>query len=240
MPFTTERPATHAHTPGARGGTDGGKALGQQEHQSDLGREGEMPMNVYDAIVSRRTIRKFRQTSIAEDTLRKLVDAARLAPQAANLQPIKYVVVNDKGLLDPIFSTTKWAGYLAPEGTPQPGERPVAYVVVLVDREIRDSGYETDAGAAVENLILAAVGEGIGSCWIGSVDRNRVRELLDIPERYIIHTLVALGYPAESPVAIGAEGSIRYYKDEAGTLHVPKRRLEEVMFRNRMERIGEK
>ena len=114
-----------------------------------------------------------------------------LAPQASNLQPIKYIVVDDKDLLEPVFATTKWAAYIAPEGTPKPGERPVAYVVILVDLEIRNSGYDTDAGAAVENLILAGVGEGIGSCWIGSVDRDRLRELLGIPERYIIHSIVA-------------------------------------------------
>ncbi|MGI6083107.1 MAG: nitroreductase family protein [Limnochordia bacterium] len=192
-------------------------------------------MNVYDAIVSRRTIRKFKQTPIAEDVLRKLVNAARLAPQASNLQPMKYVVVDDQELLDSVFATTKWAAYIAPEGTPKPGERPAAYVVILADLEIRGSGYDTDAGAAVENLILAGVGEGIGSCWIGSVDRDRLRELLGIPERYAIHSIVALGYPAESPVAVEAEDCIKYYKDETGTLHVPKRRLEEVMFRNRIQ-----
>lgn len=194
-------------------------------------------MNVYDAIASRRTIRRFEQTPIEEDVLKKLVNAARLAPQAANLQPIKYVMVNDPELLDPIFATTKWAGYITPHGTPKPGEQPVAYAVILVDLGVRESGYDTDAGAAVENLILAAVGEGIGSCWIGSVDRDRVRELLGIPQHYIIHSVVALGYPAESPIAVDAEESIKYYKDETGTLHVPKRKLEEVMFLNRMEPV---
>ena len=75
-------------------------------------------MNVYDAIVSRRTIRKFRQTPIPEDVLKKMINAARLAPQASNLQPIKYIVVDDKDLLEPVFATTKWAAYIAPEGTP--------------------------------------------------------------------------------------------------------------------------
>lgn len=191
-------------------------------------------MDVYEAILARRTIRKFKQEPVPRTTLQKLVNAARLAPQAANLQPIKYVVVDDKELLDPIFATTKWAGYIAPHGTPQEGERPIAYIVVLVDQEIRKSGYDTDAGAAVENLLLAAVGEGLGSCWIGSVDRDSVRSLLAIPGRYIIHTIVALGYPAERSVAVDAQDSIRYYKDGAGVMHVPKRKLEEVLFLNRV------
>jgi len=192
-------------------------------------------MNVYEAILARRTVRKFKQEPIPLETLQKLVNAARLAPQGANLQPIKYLVVNKPELLDPVFATTKWAAYIAPHGTPKEGERPTAYVVILADKQVRASGYDNDAAAAVENLLLAAVGEGLGSCWIGSVDRDKLRSLLNIPERYVIHTIVALGYPAEFPVVVEATDSIKYYKDEAGTLHVPKRKLAEVVFFNQMD-----
>lgn len=189
-------------------------------------------MNVYDAILKRRAIRKYEQRPIPEETLRKLINAARLAPQAQNLQPLKYVVVNDPKLRDEVFSCTKWAAQIS-DGTPKKGEEPMAYVVILVDKEIKEAGYDVDAGAAGACLMLAAVGEGLGSCWIGSVDRDRLRGILDIPERFSIHTMIALGYPAESPVAEEAvDGSVRYYKDEAGTLHVPKRTLEDVMFLN--------
>jgi nitroreductase len=192
-------------------------------------------MDVYEAILKRRSIRKFKQDPIPVDLLEKLVNAARLAPQGANLQPIKYVVINAPQLLPQVFSMTRWAAYIAPKGTPQAGEEPTAYIAILADPEIRANGCDTDAGAAVENLILAAVGEGIGSCWLGSIDRKGLSELLNIPERYQIHSLIALGYPAESPIVEDAVDSIKYYKDENGTLHVPKRTLAEVMFMNRME-----
>lgn len=190
-------------------------------------------MEVYEAILKRRSIRRFEQRPIPEETLRKLVNAARLAPQSQNLQPLKYLVVNDPALLDAVFACTKWAA-LVVDGAPPPGKRPTAYVVLLVDRTIKETGYDVDAGAAGANLLLAAVGEGLGGCWIGSVDRDRLRGILGIPERYIIHTLIALGYPAESPVAEDAADSVRYYRDASGTLHVPKRRLEEVLFFNRV------
>jgi nitroreductase len=191
-------------------------------------------MDVYEAILKRRTIRKFKQDLIPTDVLEKLVNAARLAPSGANLQPIKYVIINDPELLPSVFSMTRWAAYIAPKGTPQAGEEPTAYIAVLADREIRATGYDSDAGAAIENLILTAVSEGIGSCWLGSIDREGLRELLQIPENYHIHSLIALGYPAESPVAEDAIDSIKYYRDENGTLHVPKRTLAEVMFVNRV------
>lgn len=191
-------------------------------------------MNVYDAILKRRAIRKYEQRPVDEETLKKLINAARLAPQAQNRQPLKFVVVNDSELVSQVFRCTKWAGQIS-DGTPKQGEEPMAYVVILVDTEIAETGYDVDAGAAGANLMLAAVGEGLGSCWIGSVDRDRLRGLLEIPDRFIVHTMIALGYPAESPIAEDAvDGSVRYYKDEAGVLHVPKRRLDDILFFNRL------
>lgn len=189
-------------------------------------------MNVYEAITKRRTVRKFKQDEISVDILKKLVDAGRLAPQGANLQPVKYIVVNEKNLLEPIFKTTAWAGYIRPEADPKEGEKPVSYIVVLIDTEIKKAGYDVDAGAAVENILLAAFEEGIGSCWLGAINREDIKKVLNIPEKYIIHTMVALGYAAEEPVVVDENGSIKYYKDEKGVLNVPKRKLEDVIFFN--------
>lgn len=188
-------------------------------------------MNTYELILKRRTIRKFRQKRLERSLLEKLVNAARMAPSSSNLQPLKYVIVDDADKAREVFGYLKWAGYIAPDGNPGYNERPVAYIIVLADTEIRKTGYEVDEGAAIQSLILAAAEEGVGACWIGSVDRNGVRGLLGIPERYVIGDVVALGYPAESPVSEEQKGSIKYYKDENGTLHVPKRSLEEVILK---------
>ena len=102
-------------------------------------------------------------------------------------------------------------------------------MVTLVNTEIRDKGFERDAGAAAENLILAAWEQGIGSCWIISIDRSSLQEIMCIPESYIIDSVIALGYPDESPRVDEMKDSVKYWKDESGQLHVPKRKLEDVI-----------
>jgi len=186
-------------------------------------------MNIQDAIKARRTIRKFKQIPLTREQLIRYVDAARLAPSGANLQPLKYYVVQSREMVEKVFPMLKWAGYLAPEYDPKEGERPVAYIVVCCDTSIRKSGYELDAGAAIENLILAALEDGVGACWLGSVDRKALAMLLGIPENLEISSVVALGYPAEAPRETAVEnGNIKYYLSD-GILCVPKRELDEVL-----------
>ncbi len=186
-------------------------------------------MQVYDAITKRRSIRRFKQDSIPLDTLKKLLDAARVAPSASNLQPLHYILVVNPDLRKRIFPALKWAGYISPQGTPPPGEEPAAYIVVLVNKNVAREDYQLDAGAAIENAILAALEEGIGSCWLGAIDRHKIREILDVSDEFEIESVVALGYPNEEPVMEPMNDSIEYWKDESGRLHVPKRALEEIL-----------
>jgi nitroreductase len=190
-------------------------------------------MSFYDLIVSRRTIRQFRQESIELGSLQKMVNAARLAPSGANRQPLEFVVVNDPEQKKRLFPLLKWAGYIAPKGNPQPGQKPTAYIVVLVNTSILKKGYEWDTGAAVENIILTAAEEGIGSCWLASIDHQALGNLLSVPSTHQIDAVVALGYPAEAPVVEDFVDSVEYWKDETNRLHVPKRTLESVIHYNR-------
>jgi len=186
-------------------------------------------VSVYEIIKKRRTIRKFKQEKIERALLEKFVDAARVAPSGSNLQPLKYIITDSDDQTEEVFKNVKWAGYIAPHGNPGENEKPVAYIIILADTEIRKTGWERDAGAAMENIILAAAEEGIGTCWIGSINRDELMKYFNIPEKYQIDSLVALGYAAEHPVVEDENGSIKYYKDENGVLHVPKRRLEDVI-----------
>ena len=87
-----------------------------------------------------------------------------------------------------------------------------------------------DIGAAVENLILAALSDGVGACWMGSIDRPKIGELLHLPEYLTLSCVVALGYPEEDPKEVAVrEDNIRYYLDETDTLCVPKRALTDVL-----------
>lgn len=186
-----------------------------------------------DLIKKRRTIRQFKPDEISDRTLLKVVEAGRLAPSAANLQPLEFVVVKEPEQRKKIFSCLRWAAYISPAGDPKPGHEPAAYVVILVNTEIRDKGFEYDVGAAAENIILAALTQGLGSCWLISVDREAVRSILSIPDKYRIDSVIALGYPDETPVVEDFADSVRYWKDENGILHVPKRKLESVVHFNR-------
>lgn len=190
-------------------------------------------MSLYDLIISRRSIRQFKQEPVSRDILQKFINASRLAPSAANRQPLEFVVVDEERIRKEVFTCLKWAAYIAPEGNPKPGHEPVAYIVVLVNSEIREKGFEWDVGAAIENMILAAWEKGIGSCWLLSVDREKLREILNIPENYKIDSVLALGYPDENPVIEDMKDSIKYWKDQAGQLHVPKRKLEDVIHFNK-------
>lgn len=190
-------------------------------------------MSVYELILKRRTIRKFLQRPISEDILRKIVNAGRLAPSAANLQPLKFIIINDINVLGKIFAALKWAGYIAPAGDPAEGQKPTAYVIVLINSEIREEKGEVDAAAAIQNMILTALEQKIGTCWIGSVNRAEVRAILNIPDQYKIDSVLALGYPAEEPVIEEAGDSIKYWKDEKGVLHVPKKSLDDLLHFNR-------
>ena len=188
---------------------------------------------LYELIAGRRTIRRFRPEPVAREMLERLVDVGRLAPSAANMQPLEFVVVDDAKLKAEVFPSLKWAAYIAPEGNPKPGEEPAAYIITLANSKVREKMFEYDIGAAMENMIIAALAEGIGSCWLLSIDRDRLRPLLGVPEDYRIDCVLALGYPAEEPAAEVMGESCRYWKDAGGRLHVPKRALASVVHFNR-------
>lgn len=186
-------------------------------------------MNIKDIIEKRRTIRKFSQEPVQTSQLKKYVELARLAPSGANLQPIKYKIVTDKKTVSEIFDCVRWAGYIAPEGNPKKGEEPTAYICVMADTNISKTGHEVDMGAAVATLILAAEADDVGSCWMQAIDYKKIPEILNLPENLKLMCVVAMGKKAETPVYIDKKDDIKYFKDENGTLNVPKRTLEEVL-----------
>jgi nitroreductase len=195
----------------------------------------EVDMSMYELILKRRTIRRFQQTAISLEMLKEIVNAGRLAPSASNLQPLEFLVVENKATTDLVFTHTKWAGYLPPEkGKPGKEQAPVAYVLILVNKKIRPDSAGADVGAAAENMILTALERGVAACWIGSIiDRPVIKEKLGIPEQYELDSLLALGYPSEEPIEEPLVDSVKYYLDEEGRLHVPKRTLDSVLHLNR-------
>ena len=130
-------------------------------------------MNVYNAILARRSIRRFKQQPIDKELLIKFVDAARIAPSAANLQPLEYIVVNDKKVCEEIFDTIAWAAYIKPTWAPSEEERPTAYIIILT-KDIDNKWYTRDVGLASENIVLMTESENIGSCILCSINNKNV------------------------------------------------------------------
>lgn len=188
-------------------------------------------MNVYDAIMKRRTIRKFENKKVSESDLVKLIDCARVAAYGANVQPLKFAIINDEKTLNDIYPMTKWAGYLA-DGAPKENERPSAYIAVLGDKSIRENGvFECEAGAAVTTMMLEAVEMGLGTCWLGALKRDEIKALLNLDEKFNVVYLLAVGYPKQESRMIEMKDDIKYYEDENGVINVPKRSLEEVLIK---------
>lgn len=196
-------------------------------------------MKLIELIKSRRSIRQFKPKTIPQEILTECVDAARVAPSAANLQPLEYILVTDKEQIDFLFPLLKWAGYINPKGNPKPGQRPTAYLIVLLNENISEKWRYHDVGAAVENFMLAALSYGIGSCWLASVDRESLRSYYGISEDYTIDSVVALGYPAEEPLLETSDETVKYWQDAHNRLHVPKRSLKNILHINSFNKYKE-
>jgi nitroreductase len=195
-------------------------------------------METMDVLYARRTIRKFTQGPIPRDVLTRIVEAARLSPSAVNKQPLRYLVVDDPGLCARVFPHTHWARLLGPDGTPKEKERPTTYILILSETALESPWIAHDVGAAAQTIMVAAQDQHIGTCWMASIDRDEINAILGISGKYRLDTLISMGYPAERSVYEDERGDIRYYKDEQGMLHVPKRKLTDIMWFNHME--GEK
>jgi nitroreductase len=166
------------------------------------------------------------------ETLRELVELARLSPSGANMQPLKFCLVVDRAVCTEVFPHLGWAGYLKEWPGPEEGERPSAYILILGDREIRKE-FGVDHGIAAQSMMLGAVERGLGGCMIASIDRKGLRATLGIPEHLEILLCLALGVPKETVAIelVGADGNIRYYRDAVGVHHVPKRGLDDLIWK---------
>jgi len=184
-----------------------------------------------ELVLKNRSYRRFDETAaISRETLKELVDLARLTASAANRQPLKYLLSWEPQKNSLIFPHLAWAGYLKEWPGPAAGERPTAYIVMLVDTEISPAA-AYDLGIAGQTILLGATEKGLGGCMIASIKKEDLRESLGIAEQYEIVMVIALGKPVEKVTieAVKSGGDIRYWRDPQGGHHVPKRSLEEII-----------
>jgi len=187
-------------------------------------------MKFRELVMMTRSYRRFHQEHrISQSQLAELVDLARISGSAANKQPLKFMIFSSEGNCDKIFPSLKWAGYLKDWDGPEEGERPSAYVVILGDREV-DSSFAVDSGIAAQSIMLGASELGLGGCMIASIERDNLRKSLTIPDRYEILLILALGKTAEKIVIEEMkDNDIKYWRDNSGIHHVPKRRLDDII-----------
>ncbi len=190
-----------------------------------------MNENYLELIKKNRSFRRFYEDEkIEKQTLRELVNFARLSPSGGNLQPFKFFISNDPETNQKIFNTLAWAGYLKDWDGPGPGERPSAYIVILGDNTIRKS-ITCDHGIAAQSIMLGAVSMGLGGCMLGSIKRGELKAVLNLEDKYEVLLVLALGKPKEKVVLedIKADGDIKYYRDKEDVHHVPKRLLDDIV-----------
>ncbi|NLY68118.1 MAG: nitroreductase [Tissierellia bacterium] len=153
-------------------------------------------MDVLTAIKERRSIRKYKDKPVEEEKLLKVLEAARLSPSAKNLQNWKFIVVGDKGIRKKLVDEAIKQSFVA--------EAPIILVCCGTETKSRmkcgQYRYTVDLSIATAYMILEAYELGLGTCWLGSFDEEKVKDILEIPDDVRVVAITPLGYPDEKPV----------------------------------------
>lgn len=184
-----------------------------------------------DLVLKNRSYRRFDENQpVSRQILEEMVELARLSASGRNLQPLKYIISNEPEKNSLIFPCLAWAGYLKDWPGPEKGERPAAYIIILGDTRI-SKVFGCDHGIAAQSILLGAAENGLGGCMIGSIQRQKLREILSIQEELEILLVLALGKPAEKVVIeeLPPTGEVKYWRDSEKVHHVPKRALYDII-----------
>lgn len=187
-------------------------------------------MKLIDLLKQNRSYRRFcQEVPVEKEHLRLMIEAARLSPSSRNIQPLKYYISDRPELNEQIFPSLAWAGYLTDWAGPAEGERPSAYIIQLLDKNISATP-SCDPGITAQSILLQATELGYGGCIIASVKREAVQKLLRLPGHLEIIHVIALGKPREQVVIDDlADNEYKYWREADGTHHVPKRTLQELI-----------
>ncbi len=184
---------------------------------------------VMETIARRYSVRGYQDKSVEKEKILQIVEAARLAPSTSNVQPWRFIVVEDSTLRDALVE--KGMGLVVPNRWAK--EAPVIIVICAhLDWIVHRAGakvadlqyYLLDIGIAGEHMVLTATEMGLGTCWIGWFRGKAIRKILNIPKRWKVAALLTLGYP----------------KEEGPTKPRSRLGIDELLFFNRIgENIGE-
>lgn len=187
-------------------------------------------MALIDLIKKNRSYRRFNQSrEIPLEHLALMVEAARYSASSRNIQPLKYYISNSIKTNSIIFPNLAWAGYLTDWDGPEEGERPSAYIIQLLDKNISATA-SCDHGITAQSILLQAVELGYGGCIVASVKREHLAAQLNLPYNLEILQIIALGEPVEEVVVDDLhDNGYKYWREENGKHHVPKRTLRELI-----------
>lgn len=158
-------------------------------------------MSILNVIKQRRSVRRYKADPIPDDVLRRVLEAARFSPSGKNLQPWKFILVQDESLKQSLVDASVRQSFIA--------EAPVVVVACgFPDRCYSRMGnymksWAVDVAIAFEHMVLQAQEEGLGTCWIGAFEEKDVKSLLNVPDGVRVLALTPLGYPDENPVSRG-------------------------------------
>lgn len=142
-------------------------------------------MEVFEAIKTRRSIRKYKEVPVPKEKLLKVLEAARIAPSAGNRQEWKFVVVTDKETKSKLVEACRGQAFVGQAGA----------VIVACATDPSRKWHMVDAAIAVDHMTLVAHEEGLGTCWIGAYEEDKVKEILGIPENIRVVVLLPVGVP---------------------------------------------
>lgn len=145
-------------------------------------------MSCLETIFNRRSVRRYKSEPISESVLKNILEAGRLAPSADNAQPWHFIVVDNPEIKKEIAKYSRWNNFIDD-----------AAIIIVGCGYSNNEWSSVDVSIALENMVIAAEAQGVGSCWIGDFEEENVKSLLGVPAELKIIALISFGYPAEKP-----------------------------------------
>lgn len=184
---------------------------------------------IMETLKNIRSHRSFTKDKISMKNLEKMVKATRYASSTRNAQKLRYVLINDSELCSKIFPLIKFAGAIP--WNPTTDEAPTAYILMCSENPLVnfvEKNLYFDMGIASQNIMLIANEMGYGGCIIGSYNKSEVDKIVELPEEYVSHILLALGKPTDIVTITEAINGDTTYSREGNHHFVPKLSLEEI------------
>jgi len=144
-------------------------------------------MSLLDIIFNRASVRRYTSEPVSEEVLRNILEAGRRAPSAMNAQPWHFIVVTEQNLKEQL-SKRRWTGFM----------KDATFVVVGCGEKMNHWS-TIDVAIALQNMVIAAEAQGLGSCWVGDFDQTELKEMLGLPDNLHVIAMVSFGHPAEKP-----------------------------------------